>query len=239
MQRPEAAVEGPARSGESGEVESGSRMQRLRNHRSDATHQVRRREIAQAACEVILQVGLDKMRLADVAREAGLTTGAIQYHFESKEELLLFVKNGLFDRIFAAAEEQAQQLTGPARLRAYVRNLLPIQEEVLRAFQLLEAFRGRAIGNPELLSLQHERDAHWLGKLTRELRTLQGQGHISAALDPEVEALTLNALIDGLGALVVVAPAEYSVEKVTAVAEGWFSKCLGLPPAPPGVNAAP
>lgn len=229
MQRPDRNSGGAVRSGGSGLAESASPIRKPQNYRSDAIHHIRRQEIAEAACEVILNVGLEKMRLADVARAAGLTTGAIQYHFESKEDLLLFVKNGLFDRIFAAADEEAQQLTGPARLRAYVRALLPIRAEVVRAFRLLEAFRGRAIGNPELLSLQHQRDRHWLGKLTREVRTLQDQRHISPTLDPEVEALALNALIDGLGALVVIAPTEYSAEKVAAVAEGWFSKCLGLP----------
>ncbi|HEV2125240.1 MAG TPA: TetR/AcrR family transcriptional regulator, partial [Chloroflexota bacterium] len=120
MQRPHKTDVMPRSGSQGGGNASGTGN--LQRQQSDATHQMRRQEIADAACEVILRLGLEKTRLTDIAREAGLTTGALQYHFENKEELLLFVKNRLFDRIFAVADEEAQKLTGPARLRAYVYN---------------------------------------------------------------------------------------------------------------------
>src|SRR5687768_8412689 len=47
-----------------------------------------RRELLAAAAKVLLARGYEGTRVSEIAREAGLTTGAIYNHFASKAELL-------------------------------------------------------------------------------------------------------------------------------------------------------
>ncbi|MDQ6747613.1 MAG: TetR/AcrR family transcriptional regulator [Candidatus Dormibacteraeota bacterium] len=54
-----------------------------------------RDRLLEAAARVIVRDGYQGARLADVAREAGLTTGAVYSNFRSKEDLLL----AAFDRV--------------------------------------------------------------------------------------------------------------------------------------------
>src|SRR5580658_8092240 len=47
----------------------------------------RRAELLQAAGEVIRRVGFERMRLRDVAQEAGVSIGMLQHYFETREQL--------------------------------------------------------------------------------------------------------------------------------------------------------
>jgi AcrR family transcriptional regulator len=48
-----------------------------------------RSRILRAAIESIVEHGVDAVRLRDIARRAGVSTGMIQYYFESREDLLV------------------------------------------------------------------------------------------------------------------------------------------------------
>jgi AcrR family transcriptional regulator len=52
-------------------------------------------QILAAACGAIQQRGFANTRMADVAREAGMSTGAIHYWFEAKAERLIAEVDGL------------------------------------------------------------------------------------------------------------------------------------------------
>ena len=48
----------------------------------------RREAILAAACRAILRRGFHATRIADIAREAGTSTGTVHYHFETKDDVL-------------------------------------------------------------------------------------------------------------------------------------------------------
>jgi AcrR family transcriptional regulator len=48
-----------------------------------------RDRILQAAIELITEVGIDRVRLAEIARRAGMSSGQVMYYFTSKEHILL------------------------------------------------------------------------------------------------------------------------------------------------------
>src|ERR1700685_2259716 len=50
----------------------------------------RKQAIARATCRAILEQGLHRVNLRDIARALGTTTGPLQHYFRSKEELLLY-----------------------------------------------------------------------------------------------------------------------------------------------------
>ena len=48
----------------------------------------RKAQILRATCAVIADAGIHDLRLADVARRAGVSSGTIHYYFDSKQALL-------------------------------------------------------------------------------------------------------------------------------------------------------
>ena len=49
----------------------------------------RSEQILVAACRAIVRLGFGSTRIADVAREAGTSTGTVHYYFETKDDLLV------------------------------------------------------------------------------------------------------------------------------------------------------
>jgi len=47
-----------------------------------------RDRILDAACELIAEVGIDEVRIARIARSAGVSTALVHYHFDTREALL-------------------------------------------------------------------------------------------------------------------------------------------------------
>ena len=52
-------------------------------------HDQRRRELAQAAWNVIADSGIDGATTREIAREAGYSTGVLAHYFERKDDILL------------------------------------------------------------------------------------------------------------------------------------------------------
>ena len=48
-----------------------------------------RDRVLQAALDLIIEVGIDRVRLAEIARRAGMSSGQVMYYFTSKEHILL------------------------------------------------------------------------------------------------------------------------------------------------------
>src|SRR5690242_166407 len=48
-----------------------------------------RDRVLQAALDLIIEVGIDQVRLAEIARRAGMSSGQVMYYFASKEHILL------------------------------------------------------------------------------------------------------------------------------------------------------
>jgi AcrR family transcriptional regulator len=85
---------------------------------------IRRREILDAAIEVIADQGYHATSIADICSAAGVGRGVLYHYFKSKEEILLAIFDDftgpLLARFQAAAEEPDPEL----RLRALSREIL-------------------------------------------------------------------------------------------------------------------
>jgi len=190
-------------------------------------HNEQREKIARAACDVILEVGLENARLTEIGTRAGVTTGAVQHYFRSKEDLLFFAKNHAFDLLMEKSAGMPEEGAGVERLFFIVRQHLPTTPDRIKALRLLEAFRGRAIGNPSLLRGQHKRDKIFLGMLRHEIARLHAMGSLRQNLDIDQAALGLNALLEGLGCIVMASPGAFKSVDLSAIAEDYVCEVLG------------
>jgi AcrR family transcriptional regulator len=62
---------------------------RRRGPASTEDGQRSRDRVLQAALDVIMEVGIDRVRLAEIARRASMSSGQVMYYFTSKEHILL------------------------------------------------------------------------------------------------------------------------------------------------------
>ena len=65
--------------------------------RSSIVEEVRRKQIVETAISTLASRGFGKTTLSDIAREAGVSTGVITYHFDNKDELIELIIKTLFD----------------------------------------------------------------------------------------------------------------------------------------------
>ncbi len=62
---------------------------RRRGPASTEDGQRSRDRVLAAALDLIIEVGIDRVRLAEIARRAGMSSGQVMYYFTSKEHILL------------------------------------------------------------------------------------------------------------------------------------------------------
>jgi AcrR family transcriptional regulator len=81
-----------------------------------------KRRLIQAAVSVVAAEGVLALTIENVARAARVTKGGVQYHFQSKDALVVELLAFLADQVDAAIEaEVGAGASGAAWLRAYVR----------------------------------------------------------------------------------------------------------------------
>jgi AcrR family transcriptional regulator len=163
----------------------------------------RKKTIARATCRAIVERGLHRMNLRDIARALGTTTGPLQHYFASKEELLLYTKNLLVDELLDTAREAGSTLRGGERLRVVCEHLLPFTESARTAWLVLTAFNGRAIGDSQLTAIQELRYTKCRQFFEEEIKVAQDAGVLDPLVDPALEAIALASFVDGLAVQVL------------------------------------
>jgi AcrR family transcriptional regulator len=160
-----------------------------------------RERILQASIDLITEAGIDRVRLAEIARRAGMSSGQLMYYFSSKEHILLETLAWRED------EETAQRQTalpeaavGWPRLEAFVDLYLPSGLADPVWILWMEAW-ARAPHSAEV--------GQFLDKLMRpwraDLAQIVDQGIESGAFRPRDQAddfpIRFCAVLDGLSVL--------------------------------------
>jgi AcrR family transcriptional regulator len=98
----------------------------------------RRAQLVRCAIDAIAEVGYQRASLAEIAKRAGITKGAIFYHFANREELI----EAVFAQVITAGSNyllpRIQAATTPlAQLRAYVSGFVEALDVDPKAIQVL------------------------------------------------------------------------------------------------------
>lgn len=166
-----------------------------------------RERLLAAAVEVFVEQGYEGARLQDIARAAGLTTGAVYANFRGKDELL-------FAAIGARAGVEMDSLMASARSTEPRALLELLGDHIVRAHRqpplLIDAIAaGRR--DAQLAGALRERLAARESILSAIIERAKEEGAIDATLDAAVFArfgltLAMGALV--MRALQIEAPAE-------------------------------
>jgi AcrR family transcriptional regulator len=164
-------------------------------------HEGRRSRIAEAVCLLTDERGLEGVTLRDVAARAGVSMGAVQRCFATKEQMLLFAVRHIGARIRGRSNAKAG--SSPARSgRAALGHLLSemslLREENRAEARVWLAFVARAAVSPPLAAELRADYAQFHDVVVSLLR------EAAAADDPHTQARALIALADGLTTHVLV-----------------------------------
>ncbi|GLZ75405.1 HTH-type transcriptional regulator PksA [Actinorhabdospora filicis] len=188
-------------------------------------HKARRRQIAEAVTALISEGGLEAATLREIAARAGVSMGAVQRCFSTKEEMMVFVHEHLGELATAQIEGRiAASGAGDdpvAILTETVRGITPLTAEDLPWTRAWLVFAAQAATDPRLAAVQREANRGLFRLLSVLVRAGVDAGGLRAGLDPETTARDLLALTDGLGVQVLVgvhtvATARESVERALA-----------------------
>jgi AcrR family transcriptional regulator len=148
---------------------------------------VSRERILDAAINRIAADGIDGVRIARIAMDAGVSTALVHYHFETREALLAEALVHSFDR---AGDTRTE---GPQRLREMIEQCLPLPGEQEQDWVLWVELWLRAVRHPELrptAAQLYARMHDWFKEAIEE--------EIPDA-DADATADRILALIDGYG----------------------------------------
>jgi AcrR family transcriptional regulator len=173
-------------------------------------HEERRQTIAAAVCRLASQRGLDGVSLRHVAAEAGVSMGLVQHYFTTKDEMLLFAYHVMSGRVEQRTMAAASALPQPPTARSLLRVLLTamVPHDAASRFEapLWVAFLARAILEERLAAPLREGGRALLDFVAEQLRSAQQSGEAVKTVDPELEAVSLLALADGLMVQTLIEP---------------------------------
>lgn len=168
-----------------------------------ADHDARRAQLADAALEVALAGGLDRVSVPRVAAAAGVSVGLVQHYFPAKAGLVLTAYERLCSRTdarWAALVEVGEEAGRSIRdmVGAALTEVLPL-DPARRAEALVRLeFATRSTRDDGLRDLAARHRASLRRRLAGVVVNGLTCGESDPALDPARAALELLALTDGL-----------------------------------------
>lgn len=174
------------------------------SQRERAATEARNRILA-AAAECIVRDGLAQVRMASIARTAGVSAGLLHYHFDTKE--LLFGEVLTYSHAISAELNQramAHAGDGPAeRLSSFLDRCLPSDEQRAHEWLLWQELALLCIRDPHLAKVGADLYEDLYVTVADIVREGLAAGVFDTALDPRQVAETAVAITDGLGARVL------------------------------------
>ncbi|MGQ0841956.1 TetR/AcrR family transcriptional regulator [Actinokineospora sp.] len=159
-----------------------------------------------AVVEVVADGGITAVSMRSVAAAAGVSLAQVQYYFRSKDELVA----AAFEHVSEGVEGRAADLdtSGPPRmvLRRLLELWLPSTAERARDARVWVAFTAAAMTSAPLREINTRIDRDLRAGFSGLLRQAQATGDLDPALDPDVHAAVLLAVVDGLVTQAVLAP---------------------------------
>jgi AcrR family transcriptional regulator len=166
-------------------------------------------QLTDALMRLVVSGGLEAVSVRTVAKEAGVSVGAVQYHFKTKDDLLYAAYERVIDQVAlrAAAIDATSPLDYAGRL---LEELLPLDERRAGELKVAMAFSARAIYSERLAALYTDGYRALSDAIAGALE------QADPTLDARREAVQAIAMADGLAWEMLCAPSRLSAEQARA-----------------------
>jgi AcrR family transcriptional regulator len=188
-----------------------------------------RRRILDAAVARIAREGIDEVRIARIAMDAGVSPALVHYHFESRDALLVEALEHSYEIAGDTRTTDPEDAGAPAaeRLRAIIDSCLPVPGMQRDDWLLWVELWLRAARHPELAEAAtrlYGRLHEWVG----DSIAFGVAGGEFAAVDSDQLADHLLALMDGYGLRVLIGDATVDLDRARAEIWAVAAQALGL-----------
>lgn len=186
----------------------------------------RRREILEATCEVVAARGFRDLRIADVAKIAGYSTGTVHYYFASKEELLTEAFRFQYEESRQRRDVRLEAVADPvARLRTLAECYLPTTDQAIRSWRVWLELWASALTDPGLREINDVHYDDWRQAVLDAVAEGVDQGRIKVA-DPVVYADTVVGMLDGLAIQVLIGSTHMTAERMNATCKDLIDRVV-------------
>jgi AcrR family transcriptional regulator len=176
-----------------------------------------RRALLDAANRIVQERGVDRLTLDLTAQEAGVSKGALLYHFPNKEALIKGMIQDYLARFTDDFNRTANQDGEPAPGRWTRSYLYTTYEDNQRTPRMSSGLLAAVATNPTLLAPMQQTFAEWVKLLEKD------------GIDPTV-AMIIRLAVDGLWMVELfgLAPPDPELrEKVLHALDGWIERQAG------------
>jgi AcrR family transcriptional regulator len=194
-----------------------------------------RERILAAAVDRIASDGIDDVRIARIAMDAGVSTALVHYHFATREALLAEALEYSFEHAgdVRIGEEEEPAATHAERLAQMVDQCLPSSPSFERDWVLWVELWLRAVRHPELRPTAEHLYARMRKWFAAAIREGIEAGEFNADCDPEAVADRALALIDGFGVRALLGDSEVPLDRARREIGAVLAADLGIGEALP------
>ncbi|MNH05747.1 HTH-type transcriptional regulator TtgR [compost metagenome] len=189
-----------------------------------------RAQILEAAEKAFYKRGVARTTLADIAKEAGVTRGAIYWHFNDKAELVEAMLDSLHEPLDALArasesEDEVDPLGCMRKLLVRLMHQMVLDPKTRRINEILH---HKCEFTDDMCEIRQQRQSSTIechAHIALSLGNAVKRGQLPADVDPERAALAIYAYIDGLIRRWLLLPESFDL---LAEAELWIDTGLDM-----------
>jgi AcrR family transcriptional regulator len=184
-----------------------------------ASKETRRLQLIEATIDSLSRRGYSETTMADVADGAGLSRGIVNFHFESKDKLLVATLQFMADEYAAHWKGALERAGGDPAQKLGALVAADFDRAVCNRRKLAAwcAFWGEARSRPTYQALCGARDKAYQDTIVDLVGSLVADG--GYALDAAQTALAIDATLEGLWLRLMINSDEMTREKAHAAAK--------------------
>ena len=186
----------------------------------------RRPQILSAACSVIASMGIPALRLSDVAKEAGVSSGTVHYYFETKKDVITAAfEYNLADSLARREELLHSGKDHLAILNDLVESYLPNDELSVRAWKVWLALWAEGSRDPVLQEINDRLYGQWRDVVTGVISDAQRE-ELARSGDPVDLANMLIGMLDGLAVQVLLESPSMTLSSMRATCKTFIGDVI-------------
>lgn len=164
-------------------------------------YEIQKHVIAKATHELIRQGGLHNATVRNIAKQSGMSVGAMRHCFPNQGDLIQYAMNLVVEQVTKRINDQNlpeyKELTQDAAVNIFFQ-LIALDEEQKTEMEVWLSFCVEAFYRPELKPLNDKMYDSIHDVVYQVLSAMGSAGLIRSNLDLDYEANVLHMLIDGL-----------------------------------------
>lgn len=159
-----------------------------------------RAQLIDAALRIILEKGIDAVRVDDVVAEVGITKGSLYWHFEDRQGL---IKAALAEQIRRFSSETvtglSEALTQSSTKDDYLARIVPFIVDPFNKEQVRDRWARMSIlvetqNDEDLRAMMHDVQSRHLEVVVELMSDAQHRGYLREDLDPRCVAVVLSVI---------------------------------------------